>query len=149
MPVCKQSIEANWVSTDIVGGRPVLVFAGGAGVTWLTVEGETDALAVITELARNATELGLEVAQKREAVVESVADSLRAHLSDAVAGDDTVPHEDTSATGHLVAAEAGGCVMATRDDDRPQQNEDAMRDEARREGWAEGYGRPTRGVEEQ
>jgi len=39
--------------------------------------------------------------------------------------------------------------MATRDDDRPQQDEDALRDEARREGWVEGYGRTTRGVEEQ
>ena len=99
MAVCKQSIEANWVSTDIVGGRPVLVFGSSAGVTWLTVEGETDALAVITELARNATELGLEVAQKREAAVESVADSLRPHMSGAVAGDETVPHEDTCAGG--------------------------------------------------
>ena len=45
---------------------------------------------------------------RREAAVEAVADGLRAHMSDAVAGDETVPHEDTSATGHLVAAEAGG-----------------------------------------
>ncbi len=151
MPVCKQSIEANWVSTDIVGGRPVLVFGSSAGVTWLTVEGETDALAVITELARNATELGLEVAQKREAAVESVADSLRAHLSDAVAGDETVPHEATDIEGADLALPiaAGGCVMETTDDDRPQQDDDALRDEARREGWVEVRGRQTRGAEEQ
>jgi hypothetical protein len=39
--------------------------------------------------------------------------------------------------------------MATRDDDRPQQDEDALRDEALREGWVEVRGRQTRGDEEQ
>jgi len=80
----------------------------GVAVTWyvrtddlLRVAAEFERMA---DLCRGCHE---EEQDRMEAAVESVADSLRAHMSDAVAGDDTVPHEDVSATGHLVA-EAGG-----------------------------------------
>lgn len=39
--------------------------------------------------------------------------------------------------------------MPTSDDDRPARDDDALRDEARREGWAEGYARQARGEYEQ
>jgi hypothetical protein len=104
---------------------------------------------LVSELAVDATELALQIAE--EAAVEAVADSLRAHLSDAVAGDETAPHEATDIEGADLALPiaAGGCVMETTDDDRPQQDDDALRDEARREGWVEVRGRQTRGAEEQ
>jgi len=81
----------------------------GTSVTWYVHTDDLPRMAAeferIADVCRGRYE---EEQDRREAAVEAVADGLRAHMSDAVAGDETVPHEDTSATGHLVAAEAGG-----------------------------------------
>jgi len=52
----------------------------------------------VADLCRGRYE---EEQDRMKAAVEAVADSLRGHLSDAVAGDETVPHVSTEAAGGL------------------------------------------------